>query len=71
MILEMIDPNNYNNNALKDEFLGNMYRIVRLFLSKNFTFNFHFNFHLNFLFLIGRSEIIFKVRFLFRKNFPF
>ena len=24
----MIDPTNYNNNSLKDEFLGNIYRIV-------------------------------------------
>ena len=28
MIIDMIDPTNYNNNSLKDEFLGNIYRIV-------------------------------------------
>lgn len=28
MIIDMIDPTNYNNNAIKDNFLGNMYRIV-------------------------------------------
>ena len=28
MIIDMIDPTNYNNNSIKDEFLGNIYRIV-------------------------------------------
>merc|ERR1712227_854679 len=28
MIIDAIDPLNQNNNALKDQFLGNMYRIV-------------------------------------------
>lgn len=29
MIIDMINPTNYNNNAVKDEFLGNMYRIIQ------------------------------------------
>ena len=29
MILDMINPNEYNYNTAKDQFLGNMYRIVR------------------------------------------
>ena len=33
----MIDPVNYNNNALKDMFLGNLYRIVSTFSYFNVT----------------------------------
>ena len=29
LIIELIDPLNYINNAYKDRFLGNLYRIVR------------------------------------------
>ena len=28
MIIDLMDPSNYNNNYYKDRFLGNMYRIV-------------------------------------------
>ena len=28
MIIDLMDPTNYNNNYYKDRFLGNMYRIV-------------------------------------------
>ena len=28
MVIDLMDPNSYNNNVYKDEFLGNMYRMV-------------------------------------------
>ena len=38
MIIDAIDPLNQNNNALKDQFLGNMYRIVSTHSKFNMCF---------------------------------
>ncbi len=35
MIIDLMDPNNYNNNVYKDSYLDNMYRIVSLVFYSN------------------------------------
>ena len=39
MIIDLMDPSNYNNNYYKDRFLGNMYRIVSLSVNIKFNLN--------------------------------